>query len=214
MRQSVARHRRAAGGLLFLGLLTGCAHPSQEATTSWAPVFAAAVEAAIAAGVDPTQIEILTRVADAGVVTVQDVREALESTYQCLDDAGISHTEEMKTTAWGFDVVSYSMTVPPGTDVEAAVAVSDECTEKHSGFVERLYVNQPSYVEGADRYRNETILPGVRACMDAAGAPYDPEAGFDDTWDAALAWQGEEWKALGGPGPFTACFAAVGDGSF
>lgn len=148
--------------------------------------FASAIEEARASGADDTQIALLDRTGRAGEITLDDLREAVEGTFKCLDAAGISYREYLEVEAWGQSVLRYDMSVPAGRDVEAAVMVADECALRYSTYVERLYVSQPVAVAMQDEYRNNVVRPHLMKCLDEHGIAYDDEATVGELSDTAL----------------------------
>lgn len=140
-----------------------------------------------AGGASDVQIAILERLAEDGDVEIDDVREALEGTYACLDAAGISHTEEIQKDSAGVEYLVYDMRQPASLDQDAGIAISDECTNTHSRYVEDLYVYQPRVVAMEDEYRATVVVPALLACDESYGMAVDEGLTGAQRWDDAMA---------------------------
>jgi hypothetical protein len=140
-----------------------------------------------ASGVDESQVLILESANEHGEVSFEQLREAVANTYKCLDEHGIQHTETIVATPWGSENIRYDMRVPSTADSEIAIALADECTRRFSGAVEALYSSQPIEVARQEKWRTDFVAPALRACLDSAGVPYEPDADFAELNDAALA---------------------------
>ena len=177
---------KLAVSVAVLAALTACSSNSSrtEATPS---VFEVAIVDARAGGASEAQIALLERLAEVGNVEIDDVREALEGTYACLDAAGILHTEEIQSDASGLEYVVYFMQTPVSADQEAAVAISDECTNANSRYVEDLYHEQPRAVALEDKYMETVVVPAFIECDKSYGVPVDEDATGAQRWDDAMA---------------------------
>ena len=123
--------RLLVGAAIFVVALTGCAGSGADPASS-APVFAHAIEEARAGGASQAQIDLLERLAEKGSVELDDVREALEGTYECLDAAGISHSEVVQESQGGFPMITYAMSQPADMDMDTSMQLSDQCALTHS----------------------------------------------------------------------------------
>lgn len=169
----------------ILATLTACSDGTASAEPV-EPVFASAVQEAQAAGASDTQIAILERLSKEGKVEIDDVREALEGTYACLDAAGISHTEEIQANSAGVQYVVYDMRAPVGLGADAGAAISDECANTHSRFVEDLYFMQPQVVAMQDEYQATVVVPALVACYEEYDMALDEDLTNDQRWDDAF----------------------------
>ncbi len=169
----------------ILATLTACSDGTASAEPV-EPVFANAIEKARAGGASDTQISILERLADEGQVDIGDVQEALEGTYACLDAAGISHTEAIETDIAGVQYVVYDMRAPASLGADTGAAISDECANTHSRFVEDLYMMQPQVVAMQDEYRSTVIVPALVACYQEYDVALEDDLTADQRWDDAF----------------------------
>lgn len=176
---------RLAASVCLVLALAACARDQAESLTV-APVFAEAVERAREGGASDAQTAQLEQLAEEGEVTLADVRIALVGTYACLDEAGISHTEEVITDRSGYEYISYNMRQPASLDPDAGMAVSDACTNLHSRYVEELYLSQPRIVAVAEEYERTVVLPQLLACYETYEAPIENDLTPSQTWDEAL----------------------------
>ena len=172
----------AAAGVIVA--LTGCAGSGGDPASS-APVFAHAIEEARAGGASQAQIDLLERLAEKGSVELDDVREALEGTYECLDAAGISHREEIRTDNAGVDFVTYDMRQPVTRDLNAGMAIADACAEQHSLFVENLYAEQPSVVEIHEKHFATVVTPAFLECYSSYGIAVEKDRTDMERWGDA-----------------------------
>ncbi len=177
--------RLRVGAAIFVVALTGCAESGGDPASS-APVFAHAIEEARAGGASQAQIDLLERLAKKGAVELDDVREALAGTYECLDDAGISHSEVIQENRGGFPMITYAMSQTADMDVDTAMRLSDQCAITHSAFVEQLYATQPQAVAAEEAYIEDLIVPRLDACNERWGMPPDTELSAIQRWDNAI----------------------------
>lgn len=118
-------------------------------------------------------------------MTVEQLREAISQTYQCLQAAGITVQEVVSTTPWGTVNVAYEMRVPTSQDVDDMERIGDACIREHSYFVEGAYAMQPTSVEAKERHRNLVVRPGIESCLQRFGIVPETEP-FDALWDQAF----------------------------
>lgn len=169
----------------MIAMLTACSSGT-ESGEPVAPVFANALEQARTGGASDAQIAILERLADEGDVEIDDVREALEGTYECLDAAGISHTEEIQTTSAGVHYVVYDMRAPMSLGADAGAQISDECANTHSRFVEDLFFAQPQVVAVEDEYKAQVVVPALGECYKSYDMPFEEDLTDDQRWADAF----------------------------
>jgi hypothetical protein len=176
---------RLVMGVTFIVVaLAGCAGGGGD-PASPAPVFAQAIEEARAGGASQAQIDLLERLAEKGSVELDDVREALAGTYECLDAAGISHSEEVVVDDAGVEIVRIDMRQPITRDVDAGIAVADACIEQHSMYVQDLYVQQPSVVEIHDKHYATVVTPAFLECYEKFGLTPEEDRTDQERWSDA-----------------------------
>jgi hypothetical protein len=172
-------------GVTFIVVaLAGCAGGGGDPAPP-APVFAHAIEEARAGGASQAQIDLLERLAEKGSVELDDVREALAGTYECLDAAGISHREDIRTDNAGVDFVTYDMRQPVTRDLNAGMAIADACAAQHSLFVENLYADQPSVVEIHEKHFATVVTPAFLECYETYGVPVPQDRTDMERWSDA-----------------------------
>lgn len=192
-------------GVTFIVVaLAGCAGGGGD-PASPAPVFAHAIEEARAGGASQAQIDLLERLAEKGSVELDDVREALAGTYECLDDAGISHSEVIQENRGGFPMITYTMSQPADMDVDTAMRLSDQCALTHSAFVEQLYATQPQAVAAEEAYIEDLIVPRLDACNERWGMPTDTELSAVQRWDEAIRLVNDQQGVRPGDPSYAGC---------
>jgi len=130
-----------------------------------------------------------------------------------MDDARIGHSQHVVRDPAGFSYVSYDMTQAPGLSADESVAIADKCVDTYSGFVERLYMQQPVVIESLDRYNETVVRPALIACMQQYGATYDERADWAEFWDAAFAIVKADPASKRGDPTIAGCILAVTVGS-
>ena len=177
--------RMTVATVIMTVALTGCAGSGGDPASS-APVFAHAIEEARAGGASQAQIDLLERLAEKGSVELDDVREALAGTYECLDAAGISHSEVVQESQGGFPMITYAMSQPADMGMDTAMRLSDQCALTHSAFVEQLYATQPQAVAAEEAYIEDVIMPILDSCNERYGMLTDIERSAIQRWDDAV----------------------------
>jgi|GEM_PF-1798312 len=200
--------RLLVGAAIFVVALTGCAGSGADPASS-APVFAHAIEEARAGGASQAQIDLLERLAEKGSVELDDVREALAGTYECLDAAGISHSEVVQEHHGGFPVIAYAMSQPADMGMDTAVRLSDLCALTHSSFVEQLYATQPQAVAAEEAYIEDVIMPRLDACNELWGMPTDTELSAIQRWDNAIRLVNDQPGSRPGDPSYAGCVYGV-----
>jgi len=175
-----------SGYLIFVVavVLTGCGGSGGDAATP-APVFARAIEEARAGSASQAQLDLLERLAEKGSVELDDVREALAGTYECLDAAGISHSEDVVVDDAGVEIIRLDMRQPVSRDLDAGMAISDACIEQHSMYVQDLYVEQPSVVEIHDEHYATVVTPAFLECYETYGVTPQEDRTDQERWSDA-----------------------------
>jgi hypothetical protein len=196
--------RTTVATVIMTVALTGCSGGGGDPASS-APVFAHAIEEARAGGASQAQIDLLERLAKKGAVELDDVREALAGTYECLDAAGISHSEVIQENRGGFPMITYTMSQTADMDVDTAMRLSDQCALTHSAFVEQLYATQPQAVAAEEAYIEDVIVPRLDACNERWGMPTDTELSAVQRWDEAIRLVNDQQGVRPGDPSYAGC---------
>lgn len=185
--------RRAAFALplVVASVATAIAGCAQQSTPSEAasPEEAAFVEYATrdladaeARGVSKAQIEAIQEVVATGAVPYETYRTAVEATFACFDDVGVSYTSRETQDSAGVAVVEYSFGGPASGSPTA-----DGCIAANSEIIEKLYMIQPS----TQRLRNADFEKRMDVLI-----PCLVEEGFVDQAAAADMTVSEAQEAL------------------
>jgi len=172
--------RRARAALAVATLLcvaTACSRRETPATPlPPVDVFQQQLEMAKAGGASQDQIYVLSRAAEAGTMTFDDIMLAQDSLVGCLETAGFSvevQTPYELAVGSGIVVPDYLATPPGGTPTSATDAVFDACNVKEIEFAMSAYVSQPVAMEAQ---MAQWDSPKVRDCLVARGYTVDPES--------------------------------------
>jgi len=165
--------------------------------------FAVRVNAAIAdakaAGADESQLAILTHAASTGEVTYDENERAMYATFECFDAAGIQHERDDDGNVAGFRTPNYNFFVAHSeSDVDARLAVGDECIARYSEFVSMLYQTQPA-ASAAQEQLFTQARPLLVACLAEHDVAADKEASPNELVMLALELHAGPQQAGDGP---------------
>jgi len=140
------------------------------------------------------QLTILERAREAGAMEEADVQSALERTFQCFEDAGITYTQTIDENM-GLPLPAYSF----GGGINAApdgpwVGVADACINANSFYVEMAYQNQPRAIDIQEAWFAANGREQVVACLKANNWDFDEDA----WWQELLKASTELWKETAG----------------
>ena len=141
-----------------------------------------ALHAAREYGVSDAQLEILERALARGEVTLGDLREAIDNTFACFEEHGITHSSQQMNTYLGHSQVSYSFGAPPGfeDDDPAWLALAEACMSNNSSVIENLYQTLPSVELLQQQFFVENMRDDLSACLARFGVT--APAGADIVW--------------------------------
>lgn len=170
---------RALGLLaVFAGPLVLSACASNESATG-DPAFNAFIEVVIedarAQGVADSQLALLEGAKDEGYLSLSVTNEAINDTFACLDNAGVSHSLEEPGSEDSF--------IPPGylfqDHSDEKTRLADDCIEQYSFFVESAFQSQPR-AEAARQALFEAKLPEIVDCLQEQGEQISDGATTDE----------------------------------
>jgi hypothetical protein len=176
-----------------VSLATGCDAAAPEVTAPPGP-FQIVIEGAREGGADAAQLEILLAADAAGEVTFDQLRQAVDATFACMDDAGIEYAETV--TEGPLPQLTYSFASADGSST-----IADDCINTHSMYVEWAYQTQPAaqeLVDAAFEARRGEIVP----CLQRLGLALADDASVDEIKSAA-SFTIEEWESTWKDAPVT-----------
>lgn len=174
-------------------MAAGCSAAAPETTAAPGP-FHVVIEEARQGGADSNQLEILLAADAAGEVTFDQLRLAVDATFDCMDDAGIDYSETV--TEGPLPQLSYAFASADGSS-----ALADDCINTHSMYVEWAYQTQPiaqELIDAAFEARRGEIIP----CLRALGLALADGASVDEVKSAA-SFTAEEWESTWKDAPRT-----------
>ena len=176
------------------------------------PYFDSVIEDAQSAGASSEQIALLQGAAESGALTLESLQEAIDATFACFDDAGLSHVQLPRENYQGIEVLPYTFGEVPGVSPEQSLAIADECIYRHSYFVEQAYALQPTSREAYDEYFEANVRPRLIVCLQDLGLIGSGDFTNDELWQIAADFYAEEARQhvdAGLPGTLTSCVADI-----
>lgn len=176
MEGGVVRQRAVwAVVVLAAALCVGCADGSEESSydETSAKALAGALASARSAGVDATQVEVLS----GDEVTFAQYRAAVDRALGCMQEAGMEVVEQDVTRWNGRDLVTYA--VGSGALPEdQGVTVQDDCYERYARYVDEFWqTSTPDGLAYEERRASALRAPLVQ-CLDAYAADVPEQASF------------------------------------
>jgi len=187
--------RTVVGSALMISLMTGCQadagnNGGQEAE------FDATFETLIGypwqdvgtVGLSDGAIAILAEARANGLVTLSDLEQATQLTFECFDSVGIPWSRNGGTEYLGLPTVEYTFRAPVGTE-EGDMSwfpLAQACQDANSLVVQTLYENQPHSVDRQQQWFEERRQADAVACLEDAGVTIDEGADF--LWFVTAGW--------------------------
>ncbi|WP_217615148.1 hypothetical protein [Cellulomonas sp. GbtcB1] len=161
----------------------GCATRGDEGSGELprAYTLAAALAEAEDAAAGEHQVVALSRAVDAGVVTVEDVREAARRAVTCMVESGIDARVEESTLSHGLVLPGYLASSDGDDHAEARIEL---CDRNEYFWLSKAYQLQPSSVEAIEQHA-EQRAPAIRACLEEHGVPSEDARSASELADLA-----------------------------
>jgi hypothetical protein len=187
------------GGPIALLVLVACSSagsgtsPDAIGPNDW---FAQTLEQALAQDASDTQIEVLRRAVETGIVEYEDIEALMEETYACFENNGIS-VEVLAPIEIipGMLYPNYTGRFGPDQDPDDMMALVDYCEIHHSLFALSIYGIQPEVQEYRDT-ELEKILPDALACLRDHGVSVPDDATLNEIRE--LSWALTVEESVGG----------------
>ncbi len=168
----------AIGSLLLTGCSLGSGNES-DADGSDNPSFseraATAIEGASAGGASDDQLAILREAQATGTVTLDQARQAVLATLDCIVDGGGSASYSEQREPSGLIVPTGMALAKDEESLTRLEPVIEGCMNRESFWVNNLYQMQPVSQELRDAY-DASQAPAIRQCLEDHGYATDPKA--------------------------------------
>lgn len=173
----------AVAATVFSVAATGCGQSSIAPTAAPSNLPETGLELflseAQAGNANQDQLAILERAVGVGVVTLEDVSQAVDATIGCLEEAGLRVTRSNETLPTGLVLPTYSYGAGEGQDDAIAQSLARQCMEENSAYVEKAYQLQPSSRALYDA-KFTAARPQIIECLSENGVVVDPDATNDE----------------------------------
>lgn len=181
--------------------LAACSSPATSGSGPIDPGLAALISEAKAGGASEAQLATLRSYVPGSPVPFDVLRAAYDRTFACLDNAGVPYGEvSTYVDGAGYSRITYGIYEAPGLTDEQTQRIAAECQFGESIYVDQLYIEQPGYVEAADR-AFAAARPSILACLRDNGVDIDDDATRSElvsaTFTLAASAQGDNGLALG-----------------
>lgn len=179
----------AAGAAL---VLSGCGltvNSEGEEAIDFDERITTALASAQDGGASEAQLEILRDAQVAGIVTLEQARQATFAGIDCIVAGGgyASYFEQVEPS--GFVLPNAMTEAPDEKSLEAMEPLIDKCVEQESFWVNNIYQLQPTSQDIRDAYL-EQQAPIMRECLESNGYATDPEAtALELLWQAHQVWR-------------------------
>lgn len=176
------RERTVAGvvGLALALSVVGCSTPGstpgpddvpRAQPQTWEDTVEKTIEAAKVRGASEEQLAVLA----SGDISFEAYEKAVNTTASCMRSAGIDVVNDRVVDTRGFPEINYSYAAASSGRTEAETdAISQECINSNSMFIESLYRDSPAVQEVVDA-RFETYRASVVDCLEEAGSLVDSD---------------------------------------
>lgn len=161
--------------------LTGCSGSRDDApdagedVLSFAVQVSNAIDEASAGGAGDAQLAILHDAQEAGTLTYDQERTAMFAHLDCLTAGGATAAFVEQTEPSGLLVPNVVVEAKDDASLEKIEPLIDECADRESFWVNKLYQLQPESQETRDAYLEERA-PKIRKCLEDNGIATDPDA--------------------------------------
>lgn len=157
-------------------LVSSCSATPQSVTDAAFESFVdSVIQDATQTGAEQSQIDLLRKARTEGYVPLSLTMEAINSTFECFDEAGVYHSIQQRGSEDDFTAPTYMYR----DDSEEKRRLADDCIQRHSFFVEMAYQAQPR-AEAARQARFEQKLPEIIACLQQQGEGIKDDATTDE----------------------------------